>query len=177
MGKLLRGNRSFQPSTAFDRETRHFADQMTDLCMKCNSGLKSDKISLFILEWWKESVKLHYILFFIWATYDKASSRFSKASFSKSANSISRWHFSCSLDENRNFSLLQNDNSTSLLPDLISTDIFCFIVSIDSMRSFWKTNKLFVVSIEWIVFSCPGNSKQRWWVASWVENVVNVFVA
>ena len=51
MGKLLRGNRSFQPSTAFDRETRHFADQMTDLCMKCNSGLKSDKISLFILEW------------------------------------------------------------------------------------------------------------------------------
>ena len=38
--------------------------------------------------------------------------------------------------ENRNFSLLQNDNSTSLLPDLISTDIFCFIVSIDSMRSF-----------------------------------------
>ena len=103
------------------------------------------KSPFFYVQCWEENKKvISYILFFIWATYNKASSRFLKASFNKSAHSISRSHFRCSLDENRNFSLLQNDNSTSLLPDLISADIFFFIVSIDSIRSFWKNEQIFI---------------------------------
>ena len=115
--------------------------------MKCNTWLKWVKFWVSGGNVMRQNKVLRWIIihFSFERHLTKASSVFSIASFNKSVHFASLSYFRCNLDENRNFSFSLNDNSTSFVPDLISADMFCFIVSTNSMRSFWKRRILLLV--------------------------------